>query len=114
VEAHQPGNFRAIAPGFWYIESVSYTAQAQDAGKQPTIYLVNDGGVAGQVAQVSFDVPVPESSEIALLFSCPLFMFYLARRRRREVKYLPPQLFGKLRLRGCSILSNAEHHSACP
>jgi hypothetical protein len=45
----------------WYPYSVSYSAQPADAGKQPTIYLVNDGSVSGGLAQVEFDVGSPHS-----------------------------------------------------
>jgi hypothetical protein len=67
------GSTSLFIPGTWYSYSVSYTAQAHDAGFQPTIYLVNDGRIAGPgLAQVDFDLPVPEPAAILLLG------FYLA------------------------------------
>jgi hypothetical protein len=37
-------------------------------GRQPTIYLVNGGRVAGPgFAQVEYDIPVPEPASVLLL-----------------------------------------------
>jgi len=68
------GSTGDISAGIWEAFSVSYTAKPADAGKQPTIYLVNDGSVSGGLAQVEFDVgspyspfTVPEPGSILLL-----------------------------------------------
>jgi hypothetical protein len=67
------GSTGSYGPGTWHSYSVSYTPQTNDAGFQPTIYLVNDGRIAGPgLAQVDFDLPVPEPAAILLLG------FYLA------------------------------------
>jgi len=56
------GSTASFIPGTWYDYSVSYTAKSADAGLQPTIYLVNDGGLNGAgLTQVEFDVARPNS-----------------------------------------------------
>jgi len=61
------GSTGDIPVGQWESFTVSYTAQAADAGTSPTIYLVNDGRVAGPgLAQIEFDL-VPEPGALILL-----------------------------------------------
>ncbi len=80
------GSTAAAPAGTWLYRTVSYTATAADTGLNPTIYLVNDGRVAGPgVAQVNFDVIVPEASALPLLAAGPLLVLALARRRRRAL-----------------------------
>jgi len=70
-DAITSGSTGSFTPGVWYWETVKYTAQQADQGRQPTIYLVNDGRESGAgLAQMEFDLPefaLPEPSSVLLL-----------------------------------------------
>ena len=78
------GTTTGFTPGLWHMFNVQYTATAADAGTNPTIYLVNDGQIAGPgLAQVEFDAasPAPEPGTFVLCGSLLMAVAMMARRR---------------------------------
>ena len=77
-------------------------------GRQPTIYLVNDGRIAGPgFAQVEYDIPVPEPASVLLLgfqfVSVALFALCAARfGRNNDIGSSKPSRRRLLRIEDCA------------
>lgn len=83
------GSTGNITPGQWQLFTVSYTAQAPDAGQHPIIYLADDGAyLRGQgPTEIEFDIaPIPEPGTVVLFAGGLIFMFFFISRRRAGAK----------------------------